>query len=123
MKEEVMIPGEVIIKNKEIVLNEGLEVRTITVRNEGDRPIQVGSHIHFFEVNKFMKFEREKAYGFRLDIASGTAVRFEPGEEKEVQLVSLAGNKIVKGINNLTDGQVNTATVKGSLLKAELKGF
>lgn len=118
-----MIPGEVIIKNKEIVLNEGLEVRTITVRNEGDRPIQVGSHIHFFEVNKFMKFEREKAYGFRLDIASGTAVRFEPGEEKEVQLVSLAGNKIVKGINNLTDGQVNTATVKGSLLKAELKGF
>ncbi len=118
-----MIPGEVMIKNKEIVLNEGLEVRIITVKNEGDRPIQVGSHIHFFEVNKFMKFDREKTFGFRLDIASGTAVRFEPGESKEVQLVSLAGNKIVKGINNLTDGQVNTVALKGSLLKAELKGF
>lgn len=118
-----MIPGEVIIKNKEIVLNEGLEVKTIPVKNEGDRPIQVGSHIHFFEINKFMKFDREKAFGFRLDIASGTAVRFEPGESKEVQLVSLAGNKIVKGINNLTDSQVNTVTLKGSLLKAELKGF
>jgi urease beta subunit len=118
-----MIPGEIIVRNDQITINESLEVKVITVCNEGDRPIQVGSHIHFFEINKFMKFDREKAFGYRLDIASGTAVRFEPGEKKEVSLVLIAGNRIIKGINNLTDGQVNLTLQKTALLKAELKGF
>ena len=82
-----------------------------------------GSHIHFFEVNKFLKFDREQTYGYRLDIASGTSVRFEVGETKKLQLVSLAGNQIAKGINNLCDAQVNATTLSASLNKAKLKGF
>ncbi len=118
-----MIPGETIIKHTEIELNQGLATKEIEVTNSGDRPIQVGSHIHFFEVNKFMKFDREKTYGYRLDIASGTSVRFEVGETKKIQLVALAGNKIAKGINNLCDGQINDTTLASSLNKARLKGF
>ena len=118
-----MIPGEFITGSPEVTINAGYTVKTIKVKNTGDRPIQVGSHFHFFEANKFLSFDREEAYGFRLDIPSGTAVRFEPGDEKEVQLVEIAGSKRIKGLNSLTDAQVNSVTLKASLQKAELKNF
>ena len=97
-----MKPGAVITAKGDILLNEGKETKTIMVANMGDRPIQVGSHFHFFEVNKLLQFDRREAFGFRLDIPSGTSVRFEPGEEKEVQLVRLGGKQIVYGCNDLT---------------------
>lgn len=118
-----MIPGEIITKDREIVLNEGRKVVTIKVANVGDRPIQVGSHFHFFEVNKLLKFDRESAFGMRLNIPSGTSVRFEPGEEKEVELVELGGNKMVFGLNGLTEGSVDESSIKKSLETAKVKGF
>lgn len=118
-----MIPGEVITKDRDIILNEGRKAITITVSNVGDRPIQVGSHFHFFEVNKLLKFDRESTFGMRLDIPSGTSVRFEPGEEKEISLVELGGSKRVFGFNGLVEGQINENTLKTSLEIANLKGF
>ena len=118
-----MIPGEVIVKDREIAMNVGLETKELEVTNTGDRPIQIGSHIHFFEVNKYLKFDRQAAYGFRLDIASGTSIRLEVGEVRSVQLVALAGNKIARGLNNLTDAQINESTLASSLNKARLRGF
>lgn len=118
-----MIPGEVITKDREIILNEGKRVLTIKVANIGDRPIQVGSHFHFFEVNKLLKFNRESAFGMRLNIPSGTSIRFEPGEEKEIELVELGGNKIVYGLNGLTEGHIDESSIKKSLETARLKGF
>lgn len=97
--------GEVITQDRDIILNEGRGSKSVTVANIGDRPIQVGSHFHFFEVNKLLKFDRDEAFGFRLDIPSGTSVRFEPGEEKKVQLVELGGKKLVYGCNDLTRGK------------------
>src|SRR5712672_1908364 len=90
-----MIPGELFIKDGEIELNAGRKTVTLTVANTGDRPIQVGSHYHFFETNPALKFDRNKARGMRLDIAAGTAVRFEPGQTRDVQLVALAGLRLV----------------------------
>lgn len=118
-----MIPGEFIPGKPTVAINEGYETKSITVINKGDRPIQVGSHFHFFEVNKFLSFDREAAYGYRLDIPSGTAVRFEPDEEKTVTLVEIAGKKRIRGLNNLTDAQINSITIKSSLQKAESKNF
>ena len=118
-----MVPGEIKPARKEITINEGKNSITLKVANTGDRAIQVGSHYHFFEVNKFLKFDREKSYGMRLDIPSGTSVRFEPGEEKEVQLVEIGGKKRIFGLNDLTRCQVNDETKKSSLEKAKLKGF
>jgi urease subunit beta len=92
-----MIPGEIRTKPGEIELNAGRRMVTITVANSGDRPIQVGSHYHFFETNAALQFERKQAYGYRLNIAAGTAVRFEPGQERTVELVELAGDRIVYG--------------------------
>jgi urease subunit beta len=92
-----MIPGEIIPKHGEITLNAGRNTVTLNVTNTGDRPIQVGSHYHFFETNPALRFERAKARGMRLDIASGTAVRFEPGQSREVKLVALAGTRVVYG--------------------------
>ncbi len=92
-----MIPGEIITQDGDIVLNEGRETLTLTVANTGNRPIQVGSHYHFFETNNALRFDRDKARGFRLDIAAGTAVRFEPGQTREVQLVALVGDRKVFG--------------------------
>lgn len=92
-----MIPGEMLIEAGEISLNVDRESITIDVANSGDRPIQVGSHFHFFETNEALSFERKRAYGFRLDIAAGTAVRFEPGQTRTVQLVALAGDRKVYG--------------------------
>ncbi|WP_404986715.1 urease subunit beta [Chryseobacterium sp. M5] len=119
-----MIPGEIFVKNGTIICNEGRETVKIKVTNTGDRPIQVGSHFHFFEVNKAMSFEREKAFGKRLNIVASTAVRFEPGEEKEVELVEIGGNKIARGFNNLVDASVTSEEQKKiSLAKAEKLNF
>ncbi|HYD61820.1 MAG TPA: urease subunit beta [Noviherbaspirillum sp.] len=94
-----MIPGEMLIESGEIELNSGRATATIKVANSGDRPIQVGSHFHFFEVNPALQFDREVAYGMRLNIAAGTAVRFEPGQERTVELVALAGDRKIYGFN------------------------
>lgn len=99
-----MIPGEYFVGEKNIECNPGRATVKITVVNTGDRPVQVGSHFHFFEVNRQMEFDREKSFGMRLNIAAGTAVRFEPGEEKEVELVEFGGNRNAFGINNLVNG-------------------
>jgi urease subunit beta len=101
-----MIPGEYILEKADIEINAGRKTATVTVINTGDRPVQVGSHFHFYEVNRQMKFDRKKTIGMRLNIAAGTAVRFEPGEEKIVELVSFGGNKILMGFNNLTNRKV-----------------
>ena len=92
-----MIPGEILVREGELTLNEGRETITLTVANTGNRPIQVGSHYHFFETNNALRFDREAARGFRLDIAAGTAVRFEPGQTRDVTLVALAGERKVYG--------------------------
>jgi len=115
--------GEVISCNDKIILNADKHTTTLTVTNMGDRPIQVGSHFHFFEVNRYLKFDRKSAFGFRLDIPSGTSVRFEPGEDKTVQLVALAGKRRVFGLNDLTRGQVSEATITSALHHAKLRGF
>ena len=99
-----MIPGEYILAQGDIECNTGKAVRSLTVVNTGDRPVQVGSHFHFFEVNKEMEFDRAGAFGMRLNIPAGTAVRFEPGEEKKVELVALGGKRRVVGFNTLVDG-------------------
>jgi urease subunit beta len=94
-----MIPGEILTQPGDIELNAGRTTITLATANTGDRPIQVGSHFHFYEVNDALRFDREKARGFRLNIAAGTAVRFEPGQERTVELVELAGDRIVYGFN------------------------
>ncbi|MFD1557878.1 urease subunit beta [Paraburkholderia silviterrae] len=99
-----MIPGEMLIDEGEIELNAGRETVTVTVANTGDRPVQIGSHFHFYEVNEALSFEREAARGFRLNIAAGTAVRFEPGQERTVELVALAGERAVYGFNGKVMG-------------------
>jgi len=111
-----MIPGEYILAEGNIECNVGRSTISITVINSGDRPVQVGSHFHFFEVNKQMEFDREKAFDMRLNIAAGTAVRFEPGEEKKVELVSFGGHKKIAGFNNLVDGETDSATAKAKAM-------
>ena len=104
-----MKPGEILVAGErgDILLNAGRETRELDVANVGDRPIQVGSHFHFFEVNRALEFDRQTARGFRLDIPAGTAVRFEPGERRTVHLVALAGRRIVRGLNGLTNGALD----------------
>jgi len=99
-----MHPGEYLLADGEIELNAGRPVARVVVRNTGDRPVQVGSHYHFFEVNPGLEFDRASAYGMRLDIAAGTAIRFEPGEEKEVPLVAYGGSREVYGHNAKVNG-------------------
>jgi urease subunit beta len=101
-----MIPGEIILADGDIELNKGRKAVTLTVANTGDRPIQVGSHYHFFETNPALKFERKKARGMRLDIAAGTAVRFEPGQSREVTLVPFAGAREVYGFRQDVMGKL-----------------
>jgi len=121
---DLMIPGEIIIRSSEIECNKGKRTTVITVTNNADRPIQVGSHFHFFETNKMLNFNREVTFGMRLNIPSGTAVRFEPGEEKQIELVELGGTKQVYGLNGLTEGSTTSAEVKKlSLKKAKELGF
>ena len=101
-----MIPGEYFLKNDPIEANAGRATARMAVTNRGDRPIQVGSHCHFYEVNTALAFDRQTAYGMRLNIAAGTAVRFEPGDTKEVDLVALGGTRTVYGINGLVNGKL-----------------
>jgi urease subunit beta len=101
-----MIPGEMLIEEGEIELNASRVTATVTVANSGDRPVQVGSHFHFYEVNPELLFERDAAYGMRLNIAAGTAVRFEPGQERTVELVALAGDRVVHGFNGKVAGKL-----------------
>jgi urease subunit beta len=101
-----MIPGEIITMAGELALNVGRETRRLTVANTGDRPIQVGSHYHFFETNHALRFDREQARGYRLNIISGTAIRFEPGQQREVELVALAGDRIVYGFQGKIMGKL-----------------
>jgi urease subunit beta len=101
-----MIPGELFIKDGEIELNKGRRTVTLTVANSGDRPIQVGSHYHFFETNPALKFDRRQARGMRLNIAAGTAVRFEPGQTREVMLVALAGRRAIYGFRGQVMGKL-----------------
>jgi urease subunit beta len=101
-----MIPGEIFTKDGDIEINVGRKTTTLKVANTGDRPIQVGSHYHFFETNSALQFDRDTAYGFRLNIAAGTAVRFEPGQERTVELVALAGERAVYGLRGLVMGKL-----------------
>jgi urease subunit beta len=104
-----MIPGEYFIEPGEIELNVGRETAEVVVANSGDRPIQVGSHFHFFEVNRALLFDRALARGMRLDIPAGTAVRFEPGDERSVRLVAVAGSREIYGFNGLINGPLDEA--------------
>jgi urease subunit beta len=106
VREDSMIPGEMFINDGEIELNSGRKTLPLTVTNTGDRPIQVGSHYHFFETNPALKFDRKKARGMRLDIAAGTAVRFEPGQTRDVTLVPFAGKRTVYGFRQEIMGKL-----------------
>jgi len=99
-----MIPGEYVLTNGDIIANAGRKTAKLTVSNTGDRPIQVGSHYHFFETNRALDFDRATAWGMRLNIPAGTAVRFEPGEQKQVEVVEVEGNKVGYGLNDITQG-------------------
>jgi urease subunit gamma/beta len=116
-------PGSTEIKDGEIELNAGRVTAEIPVTNLGDRPIQVGSHYHFIETNAALQFDRGTAYGKRLDIPAGTAVRFEPGETKTVKLVEIAGKKVIRGGNNLASGKVSAAGKKAALKRVKQRGF
>ncbi|MBZ0293699.1 MAG: urease subunit beta [Anaerolineae bacterium] len=102
-----MIPGEYFLESDDIVANAGRKTITLTVANTGDRPVQVGSHFHFYEVNQALSFDRDSAYGMRLNIPSGVTVRFEPGDQKSVELTELKGQREVFGLNNLTNGSLD----------------
>jgi urease beta subunit len=117
-----MHPGEWILSDGDIELNAGRQRLTLRVDNLGDRPIQVGSHTHFFEVNRFLKFDRVRAYGYRLNIPAGTALRFEPGEGREVELVELAGARQVYGMNALVNGSLDDDRDR-ALDRARTAGF
>jgi len=109
-----MVPGEYLLASDPIEINAGRPTRRLEVANRGDRPIQVGSHFHFYEVNRALFFDRDVAYGMRLNIASGTAVRFEPGDTTEVELVAIGGTREVIGLNRLVDGPLDAERVRES---------
>ena len=115
--------GEITTCEGSIVLNEGRPTVQLSITNTGDRPVQVGSHYHFFETNRCLAFDRPAAYGMRLDIPSGTSVRFEPGETKDVTLTQIGGAGRVFGFNDLTRAQATEATKAASVEKARLRGF
>ena len=118
------VPGEILPAEGDVVANQGRRTAELLVANTGDRPVQIGAHFHFFEANKALEFEREKAFGMRLDIPSGTSTRFEPGEERKVTLVEMAGTKKIYGLNGLTDGDVKDAAVRASAFsKARKLGY
>jgi urease subunit beta len=113
-----MIPGEYFLAAEAVTANAGRQTVEIEVANTGDRPIQVGSHFHFFEVNRSLRFDRARAFGMRLNIPAGTAVRFEPGDSKKVTLVELGGAAQVYGLNGLTNGPANQSAEQGARRKA-----
>lgn len=110
-------PGELIPGDGEITINHDRNNKKMPVQNTGNKPIQIGSHFHFFEANEYLKFDREGAFGMRLNIPAGTAVRFEPGEKKEIELVDIGGKRRITGLNNLTDGSLNSESVKRAAIK------
>ena len=116
-------PGEIQLGDGDVVLNAGRESATVAVTNLGDRPVQAGSHYHFFEVNPELEFDRAASFGMRLDIAAGTAVRFEPGEEREVELVAFGGERRVHGLNRLTEGATTPDRLDEALARAAEAGF
>lgn len=119
-----MIPGEYVLSSDPVICNENRKTIKLTVKNTGDRPCQIGSHTHFFEVNRAMDFPREKTFGYRLNIPAGTSIRFEPGDSKEVELCELGGKRICFGFNGLTMGGLQSSIVKNSALeKARAQGF
>ena len=119
-----MHPGEYLLEEGELELNAGRPVARVVVRNTGDRPVQVGSHYHFFEVNRSLAFDRAAAYGQRLNIPAGTAVRFEPGEEKEVELTTFAGARLAHGCNGLVEGPLDDSGAREVAVdKARSSGF
>jgi urease beta subunit len=113
-----MIPGEYLLAAEPIELNAGRPTARLEVSNRGDRPVQVGSHCHFFEVNRWLVFDRAAAYGMRLNVAAGTAVRFEPGDTREVELVAIGGTREVFGLNQLVDGPLDDPKVRAAALAA-----
>lgn len=122
-RDDERAPGEFLLADEPIVANAGRRTATVTVRNTGDRPIQIGSHFHFFEVNRALHVDRGAAFGMRLNIPAGTAARFEPGEERDVDLVALGGEGRVHGLNGLTDGLTGDAERPAALARAAERGF
>lgn len=118
-----MIPGEYFLSKNPILANVRKKSIRINVKNTGDRPIQVGSHTHFFETNKFLSFQRNKTFGFHLNIPSGTSLRFEPGDSRTVELTEYGGKKIVFGFNSLVNGKITKKQKEISLLKLKKEGF
>lgn len=119
-----LVPGEFLTDEGDVVLNEGTQAVELTVANTGDRPIQAGSHFHFFELNKALDFDRKAAYGMRLDIPSGTAVRFEPGEKKTVRLIPIGGERVGYGLNGLVNGKMDDPDVRAAAFeKTRALGF
>lgn len=118
-----MIPGEYRLKDDPIIANAARPVIELDVANGGDRPVQVGSHFHFFEVNRALRFDRPQAFGMRLNIPAGTAVRFEPGDAKRVQLTEIGGEKAVYGLNGLTEGPAGEKERSAAFKRAEQRGF
>jgi urease subunit gamma/beta len=118
-----VIPGEYLLADGDIEANVGRPSIQLTVANTGDRPIQVGSHFHFFEVNRALRFDRRRAWGMRLDIPAGTAVRFEPGDDKIVSLVAIGGTREIHGLNGLTDGAATPERAPDALARAASAGF
>lgn len=119
-----LTPGEILAEDGTIHLNAGRATATMIVRNAGDRPVQVGSHFHFFEANRWLEFDRATAFGLRLDIPAGTAVRFEPGEEKEVKLCSFGGRQEILGLNGLTEGVATDPAIRDAALqRARERGY
>lgn len=118
-----VIPGEVLAADGDLELNEGRLTATVTVENTGDRPIQVGSHFHFFETNRALRFDRRSAFGMRLDIPSGTAVRFEPGEAQSVSLTSYGGERLVIGQNDVTNAPTDTTPSEELMTSMHALGF
>jgi urease subunit beta len=117
-----MIPGEYLLERDDIEINQGRRTIRVAVTNSGDRPIQVGSHCHFFETNRALRFDRRSSYGMRLNIAAGTAVRFEPGDSREVELVAMGGTRVVVGINGLVDGALDDEQTRTAAL-AKIAAF
>jgi len=118
-----LVPGELLARGDDVTINADRETAAVTVSNTGDRPVQVGSHFHFFEANAALAFDREAAFGMRLDVPAGTAVRFEPGDERAVDLVAIGGERIVSGMNSLTDGPLDEETKAAAVERARDAGF
>jgi urease subunit beta len=112
-----LVPGELLTADEPVEINANRETASVTVENTGDRPSQVGSHFHFFEANPALDFDRKAAYGMRLDIPAGTAIRFEPGCEEDVDLVAFGGNRIMKGMGGLVEGELDDEEVKEAAIE------